>query len=548
VSPWFGRVRERLPNEAWPLGLLRALVIVASFVWLALVTPDQAAEPRLVAVVLGAFAAYGVVLLVLLWRRTAAVLRWNFPVLVLDLGFALTVIFLTGGIHSVFFLAFYLIVALQAYYYGTQRGVGVAVAAAVLYLIVVWPTLAPTAWDDLVLYEGMLLLTAVGLGVVGRLQREERLEILALNEALASRDRFVQDMLASLRDGVVTLDPGRRVTGWNAAMERRCGIRADRAVGRLLSEVLPAVVREGLAGRIAELFAGTRDRFELDRFAVDTARAGRVVLTVKASAIRDAHGTFRGAILFVEDLTERLSLEESLRQAEKLAAIGTLAAGVAHEINNPIGIIASRSELILEDAERNALPPEVRRDLAVIRAHAERIGRTTQSLLAFARQRPAEKVAVDLNRFVRDALRPAERELRARRVRLAVELGPDLPRVHADPAQLSQVLANLLTNARDAVGEGGEILVRTGLDPEGPGGVRLVVRDTGVGIPEEHLGRIFEPFFTTKPTGAGLGLAMCYGIIRDHGGSIAVESRPGQGTIFVLSLPRHPADGTTERA
>jgi len=190
-----------------------------------------------------------------------------------------------------------------------------------------------------------------------------------------------------------------------------------------------------------------------------------------------------------------------------------------------------------EDAERQRLPTEARDDLEVIRIHAHRVARITQGLLSFARHRPGEKVRVDVNRMVEDTVLLVAKQVQSEGIVLRVDLAPELPPVQGDPTLLGQVLLNLLNNARDAVLDGGEITIRTEPDPSRAGGVRLVVRDTGIGIAEDQIGRIFEPFYTTKPNGTGLGLAICYGIVREHDGFIGVESQPGQGTTFVLCLP-----------
>jgi signal transduction histidine kinase len=242
-------------------------------------------------------------------------------------------------------------------------------------------------------------------------------------------------------------------------------------------------------------------------------------------------------VLLVEDITERLALERSARQAEKLAGLGTLAAGVAHEINNPIGVISSRIELMLLDAETRPLPDDVRQDLDVLQRHAQRVARIAGGLLSFARQPPREHHAVDLNRVVQDTLLLVEPSMPAARVTVHRMLGPALPAVWGDANALQQVVMNLLTNARDAIAGSGEITVQTVAPAAGDPRVRLLVRDSGAGIAAEALPRIFDPFFTTKANGTGLGLSITYGIVRDHQGTIDVRSVPGGGTTFTVSFP-----------
>jgi signal transduction histidine kinase len=271
--------------------------------------------------------------------------------------------------------------------------------------------------------------------------------------------------------------------------------------------------------------------------------AGRAqVLNVKGSLLTE-DGTPAGAVLLVEDVTERLGLERAARQADKLAALGTLAAGLAHELNNPIAIISSRAELMLMEADMPGVPPALREDLEVLHRHAQRVARIVQGLLAFARRGPGRLEPVDLNQVVDDTLFLVERQISKDGLVLVRRLRPGLPPIHGDASALQQVLMNLVLNARDALqGHPGQILVETDVTPGQPGWVRLRVRDTGPGIPPEILPRIFDPFFTTKPEGTGLGLSISYGIVRDHHGTVDVESEPGRGTTFVVSFPVHPVE------
>jgi signal transduction histidine kinase len=247
------------------------------------------------------------------------------------------------------------------------------------------------------------------------------------------------------------------------------------------------------------------------------------------------------AMAFVTDITERKSLERATRQAERLAALGRLSAGIAHEVNNPIGIMTSRIELILMDAEANGLSPETIEDLRVVHRNAIRVATIAKNLLSFARETPRERTTVDLDDAVRDVLLLVTSDFRRQQVRLVPELKSE-SRVLAHPNALEQVVLNLLTNAAEAMPDGGEIRIATTRTGDR---VQLIVADTGRGIPAEDLAHIFDPFFTTKASGTGLGLSVSYGIVEDHKGTIEVESEPGKGTAFVLTLP---AEGGTQRS
>jgi signal transduction histidine kinase len=243
------------------------------------------------------------------------------------------------------------------------------------------------------------------------------------------------------------------------------------------------------------------------------------------------------ALAFVTDISQRQAMERATRQGERLAALGRLSAGIAHEVNNPIGIISSRIEIMLLDAESSPLPGKITEDLRVLHRHAQRVARIAQGLLSFARQSSGERGPVDLNHLVEETLLLIEKQVSKIGITIHRALAPALPPILGDSNALQQVVLNLLTNARDALGSGGVITLETGFVPGRPGSERLIVRDTGPGIPPDLLPRIFDPFFTTKPAGTGLGLSISYGIVRDHKGTIDVESLPGQGTVFILTFP-----------
>jgi signal transduction histidine kinase len=231
---------------------------------------------------------------------------------------------------------------------------------------------------------------------------------------------------------------------------------------------------------------------------------------------------------------ERAALALAARRAEKLAALGTLAAGLAHELNNPIGIMSSRIQVMLMEGE--GLPAHVREDLEVLHRQTQRVARITQGLLTFARSSAGERTPIDLNHIVRETLLLAENQIVKGGVKVTADLAPDLPAILGDADTLQQVMLNLVTNARDAVDTGGEIRIET-RRRDSDRTIELVVADTGRGIAPEDLTRIFDPFFTTKPSGTGLGLSLTHGIVREHGGTIDVESAPGRGTRFILAFP-----------
>jgi two-component system cell cycle sensor histidine kinase/response regulator CckA len=226
-----------------------------------------------------------------------------------------------------------------------------------------------------------------------------------------------------------------------------------------------------------------------------------------------------------------------LYQSEKLAALGRLVAGVAHEMNNPLGIISSRIELMLAETEGQSFPTQHLDDLKVVHRNVLRVAGVAQALRSFARQSAGERRPVSLNSVVEETLLLAGKPMSTDNVRITTTLDRAIPPLLGDANALQQVLLNLLTNAREAMSHGGEVRIATGPDPERPGRLRLLVADSGPGISAADLPHLFEPFYTTKPSGTGLGLAVSYGIVQDHLGTIDVQSTPGQGATFVLSFP-----------
>lgn len=536
MIPWIRAFLNRLPGQILSLMLFRALVLTAVLAWLAFATlPSDVRGP--VSWLLLGFLGYCLFLFLALSRWTRRVIQWNLLVLGADLAFALGLVRLTGGIASEFNLAFYLIAALQSYYYGLRRGIAVTAVSIVFYLGVVWPTLDPAHWPEYALRGAFLFLTATVLGLFAERETRERGKITALNQDLQVKERFIRNVVESLADGVIVLDRDRRIIGWNRAMEVRYRVPGDEVFGKRFFDIFPNFRREGLEEVVSRLYEGKEENFVLERFEHLSRHLGWVILNLKGSVIRDRGGEVDAVVLLQEDITERLELERSIQQSEKLAAVGTLSAGLAHEVNNPIGIIVSRIELMLGEAEEQRLPPAVRKDLEVLARHAHRVARIAQGLLSFARQAPGTKALVDLNVVVEETLLLTEKQVAREGIALKGQLVPELPAVYGDANQLQQVVLNLVTNAREAITEGGEIRVETCLAPNRPGWACLRVSDTGPGIPPDIQPRIFDPFFTTKDGGTGLGLSVSYGIIKGHNGFLEVATEPGQGTTFTVLLP-----------
>jgi PAS domain S-box-containing protein len=361
------------------------------------------------------------------------------------------------------------------------------------------------------------------------------LENARLYQEAQAREAFIRNVIESLGEGFVVLDERGSVLTWNQAVGRMSGVSADAATGRPFSEAFLGL-SASVDDSIRRLLAGEMSHFVLDAVERHAPGDARVVLNVKGSALTE-RDTPSGAALLIEDITERVSLARAMRQAEKMAALGTLSAGIAHEVNNPVGIMTSRIELMIEEGESQGLPAEFLEDLQVLHRNARRVARIVQGLLSLSRPSYEALGALDMNRVVQDTVLLVEAQMTAQSIRVVTALDSALPVILGDPTSLQQVVLNLLTNSREAMPDGGEIRIETGRDPLQPLHVRLRLADSGCGIAAEDLAKVFDPFYTTKSHGTGLGLSVSYGIVREHRGTMDVQSAPGEGTTFLLRFP-----------
>lgn len=398
---------------------------------------------------------------------------------------------------------------------------------------------------------------AVAAAVAGLWHRER--QRLRVEKTLRASQRWLATTLASLGDGVVTTTTEGRVLYLNPVAERLTGWTAEEALERPIGEVVRVCRAEDgrpLPNPVAEVLEGGGDDMSPDDEATELLpREGKPRgVEAVASPIRDDQYELLGAVLVVRDVSRRRRMEAELeqrqielRQAQKMEAVGRLAGGIAHDVNNYLGAIRGTCEVAMLKAEAGeALERRMRSAIAT----ADKVSGLIRQLLAFSRRQPVSARVVDLNRIVRE-LEPMMTRLIGDDIQLALRLDPRPRTLEIDPGQLEQVLVNLLVNAGEAMGQGGRIVLETfALGPgdprrrrhaEPPVGhaVALVVRDAGCGIPPETLEKIFEPFYTTKGASgsSGLGLATVYGIVQQNGGSILCHSLVGEGTSFELLFP-----------
>jgi PAS domain S-box-containing protein len=349
---------------------------------------------------------------------------------------------------------------------------------------------------------------------------------------------YQAELLRNLHDGVIGLDADQLIRSWNPAAERVFGWRAEEVIGRHIRDALPS---EYGGHSTYEEFITSLDREGRARFEVRRRiRDGRWVdIEAAAAVLRDERGHITGYVSVNRDVTERKRTEEQLLFAKRMASLGTLATGMAHEINSPLACVAANLAFAVE--RLSALDASHNEVLAALRdagAGAARVREIVRALDSFSRHDEAAE-PIDLVNVLRTSIRLAMSEIR-HRARMITELAA-VPLVRGSEHGLEQVFLNLLVNAAQAIAEGGadrnEIRAATRLDAAGR--VVAEIQDTGSGIAPEVIDRIFDPFFTTRPpgTGIGLGLSVCHGIVTSLGGEIAVESRLGSGSTFRVVLP-----------
>jgi two-component system NtrC family sensor kinase len=358
-------------------------------------------------------------------------------------------------------------------------------------------------------------------------------------EAEAQR-RFTEAIIDTLPVSLYAVNRDYRIVAWNRNRELGGqGIPRMQALGRNIFDVLTRQPRESLEREFKRAFeTGRIERIEQESIAADgTAKhwlVSKVPMRVEGDEVSHV-------ITVGEDITTRVEANRAVARTEKLAAVGRLAAGVVHEINNPLATIAACAEAletrVTEGAfGQSAEVEDLREYLALIRSEAFRCKTITNGLLDFSRNRAGQHAPVELGEVLEAAARLLRHQKRSRNVEITVDAHADVAPVSGDAGQLQQAVIILAENAIDAMPHGGTLLLRA--QPAGSG-VRVNVCDTGVGIPQESLARIFDPFFTTKEVGrgTGLGLAVCYGIVTEHGGRVTVDSVVGRGTTFTLTLP-----------
>ncbi len=373
------------------------------------------------------------------------------------------------------------------------------------------------------------------------------IEVERQTAEVESQRRFIEAIIDSLPLSLYAIDRNYQIVAWNRNRELgELGIPRGAVLGKNIFGVLTRQKRELLEAEFARVFE-TGEIQRLEHATMTPTGEMKHWLISKIPMWIDRSGEVSHVIAIGEETTARVEAHRAVARAEKLAAIGRLAAGVVHEINNPLATISACAEALESrvnegEFKESSGVDDLREYLGLIRSEAFRCKMITNGLLDFSRTRASEHVLVNLGDVIASAARLLSHQQRSDNVKFEIDTPADLPPVSGDASQLQQAVIALATNAIDAMPDGGVLRIE---GHRSDGSVLIAVTDNGVGIPQENITRIFEPFFTTKEIGkgTGLGLAVCYGILTEHGGSLDVQSTPGTGTTFTISLPVINSDG-----
>lgn len=400
---------------------LRLLSILGGLIWYLFVPYDPDTK-RALGQILLFYTVYSCLLYGAILRWPTAIRAFYLTTLAVDLLFVFTLILNVGQLTQSFYIAFYLLVAIHAFYFGFPVALVTATLSSILYALLCFfiHALPIVPWPDLILRITFLFLIAISLGLLSEREKQVREKVEELNRELGRKNSI-------------------------------------------------------------------------------------------------------------------------LEQTYRHLSIGKLIGDMAEGINGPSGIIAARSEVLIQDAQDKGLPQEFSKGLQVINKCSHQVSQVVKSLLTFSKQRGFEMKVLNLNELVEESLLLTERQLKERRIKVEKKFTPALPATMGDPYELKGVLINLITNAMDALPGGGTIRIATQTGLKNGEELTCTISDNGMGIPQENLEKIFNPFFTTKDHtgGIGLGLSTSLSIMKKHNGMITVESRPGGGSAFALSFPRH---------
>jgi len=529
-----------LRGFAWArLGVAVVLLALGPFVSPGLVPGEREVLTLALVVALASSGA------LLLFGPPAQPRRLAWFICLLDAVLITAVVAATGGARSIFAFLYVLCVTSACVLLSRTRGLAIAAVSSVLYTgIVVSRTVLPliqfsdapqetTALELVTMFlnAATLLVVAIVAGGLGERYRATRQELETRRKDLRDLQAFKDLVFQSVGTGLIALDREHRVTAFNRAAEEITGVAAPRAIGRTWS----ALVGAALPLEPIEVAIGGNPRASTRHETMLRRPDGTTVpVRMTFSALRSGEGERLGLISACEDLSAIREMEMRMRQADRLATVGRMAANIAHEIRNPLASLTGAIEVLTSpltaDDARERLSQIVARE-------SERLNHIIKNFLEYARPAPLSIAAFDVAVAAEEVLLLLEHRASPGSLKVIREFAPSIP-WPVDAQQFRQILWNLCLNAVEAMPDGGELRVAAAVRA---GTLEVAVSDTGDGIGAGDLAHVFEPFFSTKPEGTGLGLALVHRIVQEHGGEIDVRSAPGLGTTFTLTLPARNA-------
>ena len=456
----------------------------------------------------------------------------------------------SGGPRSVFIPLYVVLVVGSCLVLSRAGGLVVAVICSLLYVLpVLGRTILPvldigipgenTTVEILTVFmnAGVLLVVAVLAGALAAQYHELHQDMEDQRKHLSDLQAFRDLIFESVGSGLVAVDPAGRVTAFNRAAESITGIRAAEAVDQPWEAIFGRGVNLEEVRRAVSEGTEPAPRYE---FPLRRRDGLEVPVGISFRSLRSGTGDVAGLIGVCQDLSSIKLMEQRVRQADRLAAVGRLSANMAHEIRNPLASISGAVEALARD-----LPPDHTRGqlVEIVLRESARLNQIVGDFLEYARPAPMVPLEINMAEILDEVLLLIEHRSLPASLKVVREYGDTLP-PRADPQRLRQAVWNLCLNAVQAMPEGGELRVSARSLRERGGRLQMCIADTGQGISDSDLPHIFEPFFSTKPEGSGIGLALVYRVVEEHGGSIEVRSRVGDGTTFILILPS--PDGATQ--
>jgi two-component system sensor histidine kinase PilS (NtrC family) len=456
----------------------------------------------------------------------------------------------SGGPRSVFIPLYVVLVVGSCLVLSRAGGLVVAVICSLLYVLpVLGRTILPvldigipgenTTVEILTVFmnAGVLLVVAVLAGALAAQYHELHQDMEDQRKHLSDLQAFRDLIFESVGSGLVAVDPAGRVTAFNRAAESITGIRSAEAVDQPWEAIFGRGVNLEEVRRAVSEGTEPAPRYE---FPLRRRDGLEVPVGISFRSLRSGTGDVAGLIGVCQDLSSIKLMEQRVRQADRLAAVGRLSANMAHEIRNPLASISGAVEALARD-----LPPDHTRGqlVEIVLRESARLNQIVGDFLEYARPAPMVPLEINMAEILDEVLLLIEHRSLPASLKVVREYGDTLP-TRADPQRLRQAVWNLCLNAVQAMPEGGELRVSARSLRERGGRLQMCIADTGQGISDSDLPHIFEPFFSTKPEGSGIGLALVYRVVEEHGGSIEVRSRVGDGTTFILILPS--PDGATQ--